>query len=244
MAWDITIPADSAAANTIHTLLQTAKADIHAVGKCLNDDSWEEHNWLTGRHKQSQVGWLTVFAGGGAVPYIHDRVGVMYWDSTGTDLYLHVEAEKVPVQVTTMDHNDLTERSEDDHTQYYLRDGTRPMEADLTLEADKTWTFTNTASTESDSCMFSSHAGLSWSAAHAGTDGGLKNRHFADASINSPSTRSSATATYISATGLNCLFPGLNKASEMMLFDSGLTRMTYTTANTILGSIWMMREWA
>lgn len=239
MAWDITIPADSAAANTIHTLLQTAKTDIHAVGKCLNDDSWEEHNWLTGRHKQSQVGWLTVFAGGGAVPYIHDRVGVMYWDSTGTDLYLHVEAERVPVQVTTMDHNDLTERSEDDHTQYYLRDGTRPMEADLTLEADKTWTFTNRASTESDSCMFSSHAGLSWSAAHAGTDGGLKNRHFADASITVPPSRVTGK-TYISSTGLNCLFPENNPTAGLIYMLDGVTYEVFSSHV----SGFSMREWS
>lgn len=240
MAWDITIPADSAAANTIHTLIQTAKGDISTLGKCTNDDAWEEHTWLTGRHKQSQVGWLHSLSSGYEL-WIHhdDPVGVMYWDSMGTDLYLHVAAGETLTQVATMDHNDLTERSEDDHTQYYLRDGTRPMEADLTLEADKTWTFTNRASTESDSCMFSSHVALSWSAAHAGTDGGLKNRHFAAASVKSPVYRDTYSSPYIAAQGLNALFPP-SVSAGLMYMNMGQT-MRVSSSGVVTG---IRREWA
>ena len=165
-------------ANTLHTIIQNAKIDIMERMRVTNADAVDEHivfgGSATGRHKASKVGFAVVYANSsafiaansfakdGTLHFIAD-INSIYVGRAATpgssDPFAYIEL------IATTDHGAFSNLNADDHTQYILKDGSRVMTDNLTIDAAGVLTV-NTFEIAVDQPIASAHLSLSWFAAH------------------------------------------------------------------------------
>lgn len=230
MIWDTTYPPDSLAANTIDHALRNSKVLIRERAVVFNG-SWNEHSFFgasaTGTHPLSQVGWVqihpdyaTMVAGG---PYV---VGSLHY-AISSGLYV-VDTDQSFKGLTVIDHSKLIIDSTDFHTQYYRKDGTRPMLTELRMDVPAVEVLPQT---NPDSPMPASHDALDWFSAHGVDAEYLINRHFVNASVGVANKQDLGTIS-----GNNALFSdGGNADSKFFGFPAVLgSGGSYTSSTAVL----------
>lgn len=187
MIWDPSFPSDDIQAKTLDQPLRSEKVLIRERA-VINNGSWNEHSFfgsnVTGAHPLSQVGWVAIYQSYLDMSNTSCPVGSLHYVATDADLTkvgLYVKGTDSFILVISLDHRNLTIGTSDIHTQYYRKDGTRPMVTDLKTNIDP---FQTSPGTAVDNPMPASHESLSWYDAH-GVDGELLiNRHFGNNSVN------------------------------------------------------------
>lgn len=179
-AWNDLTPVGDEAANTIHTLIQTAKVDIMERMRVTNTGAVDEHlvfdAGATGRHPLSKVDFaciytdLTVYIAARTNPFV--KPGTLHYDKALNKLYVGRVVKPGSTDpldyielISTTDHGQYTGLDEDDHTQYLLEDGSRVMTGNLTIDAAGVLTVT-TIEVADDQPIHSDHAALTWYNAH------------------------------------------------------------------------------
>lgn len=183
MTWDVNYPQDSLPANTLDLMLRNTKVLIRERAVAFNG-IYDEHNFFglvggayaDGSHPLSTIGWVQIHSSFtsmvAAGPY---NIGSLHY-AIGSGLYV-MDGAGVYQVVSTLDHTKLVIDNIDYHTQYYLKDGSRPMQAELQMDVPLVET---TPQTGSANPMPGTHDALTWYDAH-GVDGEyIINRHFLD----------------------------------------------------------------
>jgi len=184
ITWHSDEPADSEAANTIHTIIQTAKYEFGVVmeSEYFSD---KQHNAVdsedSGKHLAGQFSILTARSSDSGLAtsfaYSSSFTGILGVNYTDKTLWYSNE-DKEPVAISGL-HGALTGLEDDDHPQYMLKDGTRAREEDLNGVSA---TFILTAPESTDDCpILDSHTSLSWYVAH-GADS-VASRHLQDSIV-------------------------------------------------------------
>ncbi len=178
--WSLLLPNGTEDANTLHTIIQTAKVDIMERMKVTNADTLNEHTvydtTATGRHPLSLVGFVDSHADLAALVTAHSTIfpkaGTLHFTVDTNRLYVGrntVIGSTDPLDsielVSTTDHGEYTGLDEDDHTQYILLDGTRVMTGDLTIDAAGVLDVT-TIEVADDQPIHADHTLQSWFDAH------------------------------------------------------------------------------
>jgi hypothetical protein len=179
-AWVITVPVGTEEANTLHTLIQNVKIDIMERMKVTDSDGTVEHLVkdpnATGRHPLSKVDFTCLYAN--LAVFIASRTDPFARDST---LHFTIDTNKLYVGrkqkpgstnlldyielVATTDHGEYSGLEEDKHTRLLLKDGTRVMETDLTIDTGGTLTV-ETIDVADDQPIDAVHVTQSWFEAH------------------------------------------------------------------------------
>lgn len=182
MVWSNSYPPDIPA-KTLDQALRNTKVLISERSR-MNNGSYEEHSFFgfgaTGLHPLSQVGFVQIHPSYSDLTSTVCPFGSLHYvkaDPDPTKVGLWIKDQVAFTLMVGLDHRELINLSGDVHTQYYLRDSTRPMGKEVRTDTPPV---EDTPGTNSDNPIGSSHASLSWQAAH-GVDGELLiNRHFAD----------------------------------------------------------------
>jgi len=244
-AWTITVPIGTEDANTLHGYIQETKIDVMERMRVTNSDGIDEHivydASATGRHPLSKVDFACIYVNLAA--YVTGRInplvrpGTLHFDADTHSLY--VGRAKVPGSsdpldyielITTTDHGHYTGLDADDHTQYLLKDGTRVMTGDLTIDMGGVLTVT-TIEVADDQPISSDHATQSWYDAHGANaiDGTL----FAAASLSALNVsylRRSAPTFYKGGTTDFCI-AGIMGWIDPLLYYSNALHLTYGGAD-------------
>lgn len=194
MIWDEVNPTTSTAANTIATYLQNAKK--MSMERMKSTNTFDEHDVFgtsaTGFHVKSKIGWVKVFTTEAAlIAFIPKPKGAMYYALDTDALYIVLDDVGSIEKVATTDHSQLTGRDDDDHSQYYLKSGTRSF---------GNWIYVDSVSsvitdgTNDDEAMSSAHITQSWYTAH-NADGGPGVEHFADGCASSQTINHETTTS-------------------------------------------------
>jgi hypothetical protein len=185
--WDLDSPEDTSLANTIHTIIQTAKVAIMERLRVTNGDSVDEHDFYgstaTGAHAISQVGFANIVSS--LVDL--DTFKTTYSPQSGTLHYvsgteaLYVNRNGAFIPMITLDHGELTGLTDlADHPQYLATNGSRSMAADLDIKSDGTLSITSFG-TDNDSPLNASHTTTAWHSAHG--DDSIATTAYADESV-------------------------------------------------------------
>jgi len=193
--WSDLSPADTILANTIHTVIQTAKGDIMDRARC-NNATFEEHLFfgdetVTGRHSASGIGWVKDHSNWKAInTFISNNNvvdGTLHTVSGSNRLF--VSRKNRAILVSSNDHGTLNNIEDSEvHTQYLRVDGSNAMTGNLTLKSTSNFSDdSNTLPRDSGdsggpgTACSSRHAARTWFKGHKAN--AVKNSHFEDESI-------------------------------------------------------------
>ena len=185
--WDVSVPAIGEAANTIHTLIQSAKASISDLLAASNG-TIDMHNLCKadedGLHTISKVGFVRVSTWAnrlttglvlGSLHYITD--------APNAGIYL-VEDDASFTRINAVDHEQLIDLIDDScHLDLFNRDGSNSMAVELRVQTGVTISgHVHETDDDSDS-LDPDHQDLEWYVAHG--EDAIVSRHFADSEIRS-----------------------------------------------------------
>ena len=183
--WYSDQPADTDQANTIHTILQTAKVDIMERMRAQNNN-FDEHDFYgsgaTGVH-DTRTGFAKVWdtkaaldAAHSSSPYPDGSLHVV--KTSDPDGGLYIVYGGALQYLSAADHGALEGLTDDDHTQYFRKDGSRTMNADVSMSSSGITPAAQADSDDGDALLASPHVSQSWYDAHGA--GSIMNRHITD----------------------------------------------------------------
>lgn len=180
--WDPEEPVDSTfQASNIHTQMQEDKVSLRERFEMPNAD-FNEHgdadSASAGLHVSSKVGWARAstlenrFTPGGF------GSGSLHWVTDESLMYV-INKDGEYDALSTIDHVELEGLDDDDHTQYIIKDGSRDMSGNITLDGGTIQP--QDYPTGDSNALDAAHADESWYDAH-GADS-IQSRHIADGAV-------------------------------------------------------------
>jgi hypothetical protein len=152
-----------------------------------NNGVFDEHLFYggsaNGSHPISKVGWCKVHTlTTDRLAFTPKNTGSLHFDLEENRLYV-IDSDGNFMVLATNSHNELTNLDVDaDHTQYYLKDNTRPIASEIHLVAADALEVTDFNS-NAGSALPETHRDLSWLIAHPVPNAAIVARHLSAGSI-------------------------------------------------------------